>query len=111
MYLKAKTITFSLNTGKVSTLILREVLVFFTSCAIGYLLVFRQDRLQKRVPLWVNFLVNTLILLVISFVFNLLFHFFYSVLISKLSVGKAFSEFVHDAFFTYWLLQRSRIGS
>ena len=91
---------------QVTTLILREVLVLLTSCAIGYLLVFRQDRLQKRVPLWVNFFVNTLILLVISFVFNLLFHFFYSVLISKLSVGKAFSEFVHDAFFTYWLLQK-----
>ena len=91
---------------QVNTLILREVLVLITSCIIGYILVFRQDRWQKEVPLWVNFAVNTLMLLIISFVFNLLFHFFYSVLISKLSIGQAFSEFIHDAFFTYWLLQK-----
>ncbi len=88
------------------TLILREVLVFITSCLIGYLLVFRQQRMHKSVPLWVNFALNTIILLVISFVFNLLFHFCYSVFISKLSVSSAFNEFIHDAFYTYWLLQK-----
>lgn len=90
---------------EIKTLILREVLVLFTSCIIGYLLVFRQ-RMHKRVPLWVHFLMNTLILLIISFVFNLLFHILYSVLISKLSFSYAISGFIHDAFFTYWLLQK-----
>jgi len=91
---------------QVNTLILREVLVFLTSCMIGYLLVFRQQRMHRQVPLWVNFLVNTVILLAVSFVFNLLFHLLYSILISKLSASIAFSEFIHDAFYTYWLLQK-----
>ena len=90
----------------VNTLILREVLVFLTSCAIGYLLVFRQQRMHRRVPLWANFLINTLFLLLISFVFNLLFHFFYSVFISGLSVSTAIYQFFHDAFYTYWLVQK-----
>ena len=91
---------------KVNTLILREVLVFLTSCMIGYLLVFRQRGLGRQVPLWVNFLVNTIILLTISVVFNLLFHLTYSILISKLSFSTAISEIVHDAFYTYWLFQK-----
>src|SRR4030095_7202649 len=91
---------------EVNTLILREVLVFVTSCMIGYLLVFRQQRLHRSIPLWVSFAMNTVILILISFVFNLLFHFFYSVLISKLSASIALSEFVHDAFYTFWLLQK-----
>ena len=90
---------------QVNTLILREVLVFVTSCMIGYLLIFRQS-LQRKVPLWVNFSINTIVLLAISFFFNLLFHFFYSIFISKLSASIAFSEFIHDAFYTYWLLQK-----
>jgi adenylate cyclase len=90
---------------QVNTLILREILVFVTSCMIGYLLIFRQY-MHRRVPLWVNFSLNTLILLLISFVFNLLFHFFYSISISKLSVSVALSEFFYDAFYTYWLLQK-----
>ncbi|HYJ37767.1 MAG TPA: hypothetical protein VEV87_04090, partial [Chitinophagaceae bacterium] len=91
---------------QVNTLILREVLVFLTSCAIGYLLVFKQERIYRRIPLWANFALKTLVLLIVSFVFNLLFHFFYSIFISKLSVSFAFSEFLHDAFYTYWLLQK-----
>jgi len=91
---------------QINTLILREVLVFLTSCAIAYLLVFRQQRMHNRMPLWMHFLFNTLILLIISFVFNLLFHFLYSVLISGLSVSTAIYQFFHDAFYTYWLLQK-----
>ena len=90
---------------QVGALILREVLVFLTSCMIGYLLIFRQF-LHRRVPLWLNFGLNTFTLLLISFIFNFLLHFFYSLFISKLTPTRALSEFIHDAFNTYWLLQK-----
>jgi adenylate cyclase len=91
---------------QVNTLILREVLVFLTSCGIAYLLVFRQQRMHKRKSLWVSFLLNTLILVIISFAFNLLFHFLYSILISGLTISTAIYQFFHDAFYTYWLIQK-----
>jgi len=90
---------------QVNTLLLREVLVLITSFAMAYLLVFRQ-RLTGNVPMWVSFLIKTIVLICISFLFNLLFHFFYSVWISKLSVTYALNEFAHDAFYTFWLLQK-----
>lgn len=91
---------------ELKTLLLREVLVFLTSYAMAFLLVFRNRKISGNLPMWLSFIVKTIILIVISFLFNMLFHFLYSIWISKLSVAIAFKEFTHDAFYTFWLLQK-----
>ena len=91
---------------EIKTLLLREVLVFLTSYAMAYLLVVRNKKISGNLPMWMSFLIKTIILIIISFLFNMLFHISYSMWISRLTPIRALNEFVHDAFFTFWLVQK-----
>ncbi len=87
-------------------IILREVVIFFMSGAIGYVLVFNFKRNTRNLPLWVNFLSKTLVLVSLAFLMNFLIHITYSLFISKLSLAFSLNEFVNDAFYTYWLIEK-----
>jgi adenylate cyclase len=86
--------------------VLREVAVFVMSFMIGYVLVFNFKRNARNLPLWVNFIAKTTLLVLIIFVMNFLIHLTYSILISGLGPVYALNDFVRDAFNTYWILEK-----
>ena len=87
-------------------ILLRELIIFFMSAAIGYVLVFNFKRNTRNFPLWFNFLAKTLVLISLAFFMNFLIHITYSLLISKLSLTYAWKEFFNDAFHSYWLMEK-----
>jgi adenylate cyclase len=89
-----------------SAIWLRAIIVFFMAGVMGYVLVFNFKRNARSLPLWVNFIAKTVLLVVIAFVMNFLIHFTYSVFVSKLSVPIALHSFTNDAFATYWILEK-----
>lgn len=86
--------------------LLRELIIFFMSAAIGYVLVFNFKRNIRNLPLWFNFLSKTFVLVFLAFFMNFLIHISYSLIISKLSFPYAWNEFIHDTFNTYWILEK-----
>lgn len=87
-------------------ILLREIIIFFFSAAIGYVLVYNFKRNNRGLPLWFNFLSKTLILVFLAFFMNFMIHITYSLIISNLSISYAFKEFIHDTFQTYWILEK-----
>ena len=87
-------------------ILLREVIIFIMSAAIGYVLVYNFKRNTRNLPLWVNFLSKTLVLVSLAFFMNFLIHITYSLFISKLSLFHAWKDFLHDTFDTYWILEK-----
>lgn len=87
-------------------IIIREIVIFFMSALMGYVLVFNFKRNIRNFPLWFNFIVKTTLLISLCFVMNFLVHFVYSITMSNLSPGHAWNDFVNDAFNTYWILEK-----
>lgn len=87
-------------------IILREINIFFMSGVIGYVLVYNFKRNTRNLPLWFNFLSKTLVLVSLAFLMNFLIHLTYSLFVSKLSISFAMNEFISDAFYTYWLIEK-----
>jgi adenylate cyclase len=85
---------------------LREIIVFIMSFIIGYVLVFNFKRNSRNLPLWMNFVIKTALLVVLTFAMNFLIHFSYSISISGLGPGYALKDFVSDAFNSYWILEK-----
>lgn len=85
---------------------LRELIVFIMSFLIGYVLVFNFKRNSRNLPLWMNFITKTALLVLLAFVMNFLIHFTYSFFISGLSPVYALIDFNRDAFNTYWILEK-----
>jgi len=88
------------------TIILRETIVFMFTATMAFVLVFQFRKTTRYIPLWLNFLIKTGLLLLLAFLMNFAIHFSYSVFISHLSVNYALNDFVHDAFKTQWILEK-----
>ena len=87
-------------------IVLREVIVFFMAFMIGYVLVFNFKQNSRNLPLWLNFVTKTGLLVLLAFVMNFLIHLSYSIIISSLSPTYALLDFNRDAFNTYWILEK-----
>jgi adenylate cyclase len=87
-------------------ILLREVIIFFFSAIIGYVVVLNFKRNIRNLPLWFNFLSKTFILIFLAFFMNFLIHISYSLIISKLSLHYAWKDFLNDTFNSYWLLEK-----
>lgn len=85
---------------------LRAVIIFFMSALMAYILVFNFKRNARNLPLWVNFLAKTLLLVSVAFLMNFFIHITYSIFISKLAPGFAVRGFIRDSFTTFWLLEK-----
>jgi adenylate cyclase len=92
------------NTAK--SLWLRELTIFFVSIIMAYLFIFKLKRILRSYPLWLNFLLKSLILLASAFAINFLIHFFNEVFISNKSAGEAVDEIISYALHKDWLLQK-----
>jgi adenylate cyclase len=86
---------------------LRIVIVFFMSWLMGYLLIINLRQRLRHMPLLVNLLIKTALLLLASFVMNFLLHFTYSVFILQLGVVHAIRTFYDHSNFIFWLLKHS----
>ncbi len=84
----------------------RAIIIFIFSGIIGYLLTARFRQNGVEMALWKSFMLKTISLLVVVFTMNFVIHITYMMAISKLSLPNALNEFVHDAFYTQWLLAK-----
>jgi adenylate cyclase len=84
----------------------RELNVFLISLIIGYFIASVFKNYLRNSSLWYNMFMKTLLLIVASFIMN----FFIYVTYESLVVGQPFStsvdRFVHNMFYTKWLLQK-----
>lgn len=92
--------------NKPVTIIVREIIVFIFTGLMAYILVFQFRKTTRYIPLWLNFVIKTGLLLTLAFLMNFAIHFCYSVFISHLSINYALQDFVHDAFQTQWILEK-----
>lgn len=88
-------------------LLLREFFIFLMSFIMGYLFVFTLRRLFRNYPLWINFLLKTLVLLLSAFMMNFLVHFVTNAYINSLSFTAAAHRFLYEAVSAQWLLQKT----
>jgi adenylate cyclase len=89
-----------------SALVMRSVIVFLMSFLIGYVLVFNFKRNARDLPLWINFIAKTAVLIFLAFLMNFFIHLSYSIFISHLTPAYALNDFANDAFNTYWILEK-----
>ncbi|MEP7163754.1 MAG: adenylate/guanylate cyclase domain-containing protein [Ferruginibacter sp.] len=92
--------------GSHNNLFIREFFVFLMSLFMGYLFVFTLRRISRSVPLWVNFVLKSLILLLAAFLMNFLVHFVEEAFINGQSIGNAVNIFVYEAVNIQWLLEK-----
>lgn len=82
--------------------IMRILIVFYMSIAMGYLLVFRLKYMYRDYPVIVNLILKTAILLLASIVMNFLLHFSYCLVILDVSIKQALYNFLADSSDTPW---------
>jgi adenylate cyclase len=88
-------------------IVLRGIIVFFMSCQMGYLLIFKLRQVFRNYPLFVNLLAKSAILLSGALVMNFLLHVTYSVFILDYTVSHGIHRFVGHASSIAWLFQHS----
>ena len=88
-------------------ILLRCVVVFFMSCLMSYLLIFKLRQIFRNYPLFFNLLIKTAILLSASLVMNFLLHIAYSLFILNTTILHGLHRFFGHATSVVWLLQHS----
>jgi adenylate cyclase len=85
---------------------LREGVIFILSVLMGYIFVFKLKRLFRKYPLWINFILTSLILILSAFLIVFIVHFVNSVFIERLSVNEAFQRIADYALYRDWLVMK-----
>jgi len=84
----------------------REMLMFSLSLIMGYLFVFSLRKMLRDYPLWINFLIKSIILLVSAFVIIFLIQLTNSYLFQGLNASEAFQQLISYALYKNWLLKK-----
>ncbi len=92
------------NTAR--SLLLRELTIFFVSIIMAYLFIFKLKKILRSYPLWLNFLLKSVILLSSAFAINFLIHFLNEFYISNKSAEDAVNQIIGYALRKNWLLQK-----
>lgn len=90
-----------------NNILLRVCFVFVMSLVMGYLFVFSLKKIFRNYPLWVNFLLKSLILLFAAFFMNFLVHFIENKFIEGQSFYDAVYNFMYEAVSGQWLLEKT----
>ncbi|MEO6949526.1 MAG: adenylate/guanylate cyclase domain-containing protein [Ginsengibacter sp.] len=88
------------------TLFFREILLFSISLIMGYLFVYRMKHIFSNLPLWVNFLLRSCILLALAFAITFAIQFLYGTLILGHTPLEAWSQIEDYVLYKNWLLQK-----
>jgi len=87
-------------------IVLRSIIVFTASFAMSYLLVFKLKRLFKHSPLFISFLLKTLILIVAAFLMYFLVNVTYSLFTLHVSPLQAWYNFVGETMHRTWIYDK-----
>ncbi|MBA2249920.1 MAG: adenylate/guanylate cyclase domain-containing protein [Chitinophagaceae bacterium] len=89
-----------------NSLAIRESFIFIVSLIMGYLFVFKFRRLLKNAPLWLNFLLKSVILLGSALLITFIITYVSNVVILGQSYHKAFESIINYVLYKDWLLQK-----
>ncbi len=90
---------------RVNSLWTRELLMFMLSIIMGYLFVYKLKKFLRHYPLWLNFVLKSLILLASALVISFLIQ-FVSFVVSGQTPGLALHNILVYALHKDWLLQK-----
>jgi len=96
---------FSYNSTR--AILLRGVIVSLMSSMMGFILIFKLRQVFRNVPLIINLLAKTSILLLAAIIMNFLLYLTYSSLIQQLPINVGIARFSKDAASIAWLLHHS----
>ena len=88
------------------SLFFREALLFSVSLIMGYMFVYRMKSIFSSLPLWLNFLLRSLILLALAFTIIFLIQFLYGTLIQGQTTSEAWNQIEDYVLHKNWLLQK-----
>jgi adenylate cyclase len=86
-------------------LLLRELIIFVLSIVMGYLFVFRLKKIFKDFPLWINFMLKSLILILSAFIITFIIH-FGTLVALHVPPAVAAHRILELALFKDWLVQK-----
>ena len=89
-----------------NSLWMRELLMFVLSIIMGYLFVYKLKKFLRHYPLWLNFILKSLILLVSALVISFIIQFVSFTLVSGDTPGLALNSILEYALHRNWLLQK-----
>lgn len=84
----------------------REIFIFLVSLIIGYLFVYGLKKMFAHLPLWVSFLLRSLILLTIAFVLVFILQFLNAIIFDDFSFSKTLHEIQSYALYKNWLIRK-----
>ncbi len=85
---------------------IREILIFILSIIMGYLFVYRLKKMLEHYPLWLNFIIKSVLLLGGALIISFLIQFVSFTLVWGDTPGKALHEILVYALHKNWLLQK-----
>jgi adenylate cyclase len=94
------------NENSTKSLWIRELLIFFISLMMGYLFVFKLKRILRTYPLWLNFLLKSIILLSSAFLLTFIIQYGSSVIILREPPSEALRHITQYVTYKNWLLQK-----
>ncbi len=86
---------------------MREILMFTLSVIMGYLFVYKLRKLLRHYPLWLNFILKSIILLGSALVISFLIQFVSFTIVSRQPPGMALHNILVYALHKNWLLQKA----
>ncbi len=84
----------------------RELLIFLISLVMGYLFIYKLKKILRTYPLWLNFLLKSLILLASALLLTFIIQFANSIIILKEAPKEAFNHIMQYVMHKNWLLQK-----
>lgn len=88
------------------SLAVRELLIFVLSLLIGYLFVYKLKRFLRHYPLWLNFLLKSVILLSSALLLSFFIQFANSIMVLNNSMSDAIKTIIDYALYKNWLVQK-----
>lgn len=93
--------------SSLNAILLRAVIVFIISGLMASILFFQAHGNTIELPLGINFLIKTGILILLAFLMNFLFYFIYSVSFLNNSAATSLRKFINYAFDSPWMVKKT----
>lgn len=89
-----------------NSILTREIFMFLISLVMGYLIVFQLRKLFRSLPLWVNFLAKSCILLLSALVITFVIQFINTIFVLGNSLNATLNDIENYALHKNWLIQK-----
>lgn len=84
----------------------RALIVFLMSSFMASLLFVQAQQNTIELPLWVNFLLRTCMLIILAVLMNFLINLSYDIIVIHRSVGQSFRHWSNNAFYKKWIVRK-----